>query len=285
MTGQEFDKLFDLKTDNAYSAYLDTAKRTRLYRIALYEAIEQKYQSGDKQKIYDELFGIIKTEEPSTTITSNEAEINDYLHLLALKTRFTKTVGTISAVTNPNTITITGSQLRTGMKVVISGATGSSGLNGDSYIKKVGINKYKLYTNKALDIERTVTGTYNTNTGTLKIVYEKWGKPLFSDRKFSPYSEATIQNPYYEEAVGLSGQKVFKIYPADEAANLTEVYFDFIANPTLFIDPTDNTDVLTDAYNEKFLYYVLDTAAKLFAGPTRDQVLYQLQTKEIIDNP
>lgn len=364
MTGQDFDRLFDQKTDKSYTAYLDNTKKERLFRIALIEAIEQKYQAGDKQKIYDELFGIIKTNVAAIPL-SNEVIVNDvlviniviglttitvstsgahnlsngnnvtingvtgtgaapgaingnaqnvtvltsttftmpitttgtytsggvvtynnggllsnYLHLLAIKTRFDKSIGTIPSATagTPGKITITSSVLRTGMRVKISGATGMSGLNNTFYIKKVGTNKFTLYTNKALDNPATTTGSYNANTASLSVIYENWAKPLFSDRKFSPYASATISTPYYELA-----EKRFKIFPSDETCNYA--YFDYVSAPTIFIDPTDAIVELTDTYDEKFLYYVLDTAVKLFAGPTRDQLLYQLETKELIDNP
>lgn len=364
MTGQYFDYLFDQKTDKAYTAYLDDAKKERLYRIALIEAIEQKYQAGDKQKVYDELFGIVKTNIQAiplnneviandvlvinivigaTTITvstsgahnlttgdnvtingvtgtgaapgaingsaqnvtvltsttftmpitttgtytsggvityNNGGLLSNYLHLLAMKTRFDKSVTTISAATAaaPGKITITAPLLRSGMKVKISGATGMTDLNGEFYVKKVGTNKFTLYDNKALDIPVTTTGSYNANTATLYIINENWARPIFSDRKFSPYASATISTPYYELA-----EKRFKIFPSDETCDYA--YFDFVSAPTVFIDPADTTVELTDTYDEKFLYYVLDTAVKLFAGPTRDQMLYQLETKEIIDNP
>ena len=364
MTGQEFDEEFDQKVDKAYSAYLDNTKKERLYKMALYEAIELKYQSGDKQKLYDELAGLIRTnysvvpvsnELINTNTTIIAIDINattvdittlnphnlsngntvtvtevvssgalagaingntytvtvinaykfritltttgtytsggilqypsggilpDYLHILAMKTRFDKSVGTISTATaaSPGKITITAPLLRSGMKVKISGATGMTSLNGTFYVKKVGTNKFTLYTNKALDIPATTTGSYNVNSATLYVCNEYWAKPIFPDRKFSTYSDATVTMPRYEEA-----QEKFKIYPLDETCNYA--YVDYITEPNIFIDPTDDTTVLTATYTQKFLYFVLDVAAKLFAGPTRDQILLQTERQEIIDNP
>ena len=83
--------------------------------------------------------------------------------------------------------------------------------------------------------------------------------------------------------IAAPAEKRFKIYPSDETCNYA--YFDFVSAPTVFIDPDDVIIELTDTYDEKFLYYVLDTSVKLFSGPTRDQLLYQLETKELIDNP
>jgi len=63
------------------------------------------------------------------------------------------------------------------------------------------------------------------------------------------------------------------------------VYIDFIKQPETFIDPTDTLLDLEEYYPYKFLEYVCETAVRLFAGPTRDQFLYQNAMNEIIQNP
>jgi hypothetical protein len=279
MTGLEFDNLFDQKTDKAYTAYLDSVKKERLYKMALFEAIEQKYLAGDKQKIYDELRNIIVT-DASQSVVNNEVAISDYMHLLAMKVRYDKQIATITAVSTgtPTTITLNvDTNLRTGQYVFIPSSGGTTGLTGLRYLKKVGKRKFQLYTNRGLDNLLTTSGVY-TGGVPLRVVYENWAKPLFPDKKFSPYCVATIRLPYYEEADG-----VFKLFPEDETP--VAAYVDYVSSPSVFIDPTDNTTDLEDTYPYKFLLYILDTAVKLFAGPTRDNILYQLESKEIIDNP
>jgi len=360
MTGQDFDRLFDQLTDKAYSAYLDDTKKERLFKMALYEAIEKKYEEGDKQKKYDELGFLIQTNTEvvpvdnefftrrivitnavagiGVTITTAEAHelttgdsvtiydvtstgalagainnntysvtvvtpttftivvtttgtysgggtleyatgmLSTYMHLLALRTRFDKSQTTILSVSS-NVITLaTSKNLRTGQKVYISGVTLVTGLNGVRYIEKVGPTRYKLYSNQALDIPIVTSGTYVANACTLYLTYEEWGKPYYSDRKYSVYAKPKVNIPYYEEANGK-----FKIYPEDEVCDY--VYMDYIKQPETFIDPTDTLLDLEDYYPYKFLEYICETAVRLFAGPTRDQFLYQNAMNEIIQNP
>ena len=108
MTGQEFDKEFDQKVDKAYSAYLDNTKKERLYKMALYEAIELKYQSGDKQKLYDELAGLIRTNY-SVVPVSNEL-INTNTTIIAIDINATTVdITTLNPhnLSNGNTVTVT----------------------------------------------------------------------------------------------------------------------------------------------------------------------------------
>ena len=152
MTGQEFDKLFDQKIDKAYSAYIDPTKKKRLYEMALYEAIEQKYQSGDRQKVYDELAGLIRTNYE--VIPVNNELINTSSDIVAISVGLTTvTITTLNPhnLSNGNTVLVSG--------VVSTGALATA-INGNTYTVTV-VNLYSF------TIPLTTTGTY-TSGGTLQ---------------------------------------------------------------------------------------------------------------------
>lgn len=142
MTGADFDKLFDRKTDKAYTGFFNPTKKTALYREALILAIENKYRNLDEQREYDDLSGVTKTNQvfsllpgqanqiytqalaiSAITVTSSQLIITTvFPHFLTVGQSATTsgiqgytTVGPINgtfpvlSVTNANTFTLSGS--------------------------------------------------------------------------------------------------------------------------------------------------------------------------------
>jgi hypothetical protein len=75
MTGFDFDKLFDRKTDKAYTGFFNPTKKTALYREALILAIENKYRNLDEQREYDDLSGVTKTNQVYSLLPSQANQI------------------------------------------------------------------------------------------------------------------------------------------------------------------------------------------------------------------
>lgn len=59
LTGAEFDKLFDRRTDSSYTDYYDPATKAAFYRQAMILAVEQKYRTNDNQTSDDDIRNLI----------------------------------------------------------------------------------------------------------------------------------------------------------------------------------------------------------------------------------
>lgn len=62
MTGTEFDNIFSRKIDKSYSGYLNTIKKTELFKEALYTSIEDKYKL-ENDADYDAIISVIRTNQ------------------------------------------------------------------------------------------------------------------------------------------------------------------------------------------------------------------------------
>lgn len=285
MTGSEFSSIFDLKIDKAYSGFLNSTKKNRLFKEALILAIETKYKNLSGQKQFDEIINLIKTEQSfvpvSNVLSLISAGVTDYQHLLSIKAKFTEPIPgiTIKSIngTSPATITISGTNnIRTGESYVISGVLGMLNINGTVYLKRLNSTTFSLYSNSGLTVPVIGTGTYSSG-GTFNKVYYNYCKPSFSDRKISTLGEPTINYPKFEMT-----QNSVKIYPLDKTC--TEVKIDYIIKPTVFIDSANSLVDLELTYPIKFLYYVADVSAQLFSESVKDQELFQTSTFETNTN-
>ena len=63
MTGINFNDDFSQKIDKSFSGFLDTTQRNSLFREALLLSIEDVYKNLDKQKDFDSINSIIRTNQ------------------------------------------------------------------------------------------------------------------------------------------------------------------------------------------------------------------------------
>jgi hypothetical protein len=252
MTGFDFDKLFDRKTDKAYTGFFNPTKKTALYREALILAIENKYRNLDEQREYDDLSGVTKTNQVYSLLPSQANQI--YTQPLAI-----------------SAITVTSSQL---IITTVFPHYLAVGQNMTTfYVQQISSFSFQLFTDKAL--ATPVVGNANYVSGGImaKVDYQ-YASPLVPDRKKDMYSAATSIYPKAETANGM-----LKIQPFD--LSCTEITIDYITTDLVDINPLDSALNLELTYPADFLYYVADTAANLAAKTVRDQELLQTSTTDI----
>lgn len=273
-TGVMFSQQLDTITDRAFSAYFDPDKND-LIKEALYKVIEIKYLDLTTEKNTDELFSLIRTNVSYTPVTNQVnlvTGIIDYLHTLALKTKFQSLYNAqITGASNTTPITLTVNRLlnlRDGDLVLIGGIIGNTSANGERYVKLLyenHVNKvyaYQLFQDEKLFIPITPSGTY-VSGGTIKRIHWNWAKKKNSYRKISKLGEPTVTNPFFEE-----GDGVMKILPDTEVCS--EIKLDYIKKPTVLIDYQDNVIDLELTYPLRFLYMIMDETAKLMGQSSRD---------------
>ena len=208
--------------------------------------------------------------------------ISDYLHLLTVKTKFSLDLDLvdIESISNssPILITINGqNNLRTGEQIYVSGVSGNTNANGYSYIKK--INRYKIALYSDAKLTTPVAGNSNFFVGgSISRVFYNYATQQISDRKISVFNPPTVDYPSYE-----MGRNRIKFLPLAETCS--EITIDYISNDIKFIVSTDTTIDLEQYYPAKFLYYVADEAANLFAQAVKDGELFQSSDFETKANP
>lgn len=278
MTGLELFTYFNEKVGQNYTAYLSTLEANRLFKQALYQAIESKYRVLAEQREFDNLTGLIKTEQTFTPVNSqltltSTGLIPDYLHLLAIKSKYTFNLFiSLSAATNATPIVITvneRSNLRTGDNIEISGVIGNTNANGVFYLKKLSDFKFSLYSDIDLQVPVAGNAAYISG-GTISRIYYKYAKLYRSDTKIGVLAQPTVDYPKYETVSNL-----IKLYPT----GCQQVTIDYITTATVLIDVSNNVIDLELTYPYQFLQYVSTTAASIFSGEVKDNE--QQRTSEI----
>lgn len=368
LSGSDLSKYFDQKSNKAYSSFLDTTKKTRLFKDAYTRLVEERYANLATQKNYDELSSVIVTDgtfsinnnkiyttnlvisgvtaisatvlevttrlthnmstgdtftisgvsgtgnlvtyanatgtvtsTPTTTtfrftvisstgtyttntgVLTNPKLISDYLHLLAVKCKFSQLrspapTGTseFTDATNTTPIVLTFStknNLRSGQLLTISNVGGNTNANGTYYIKKLNSKKISLYYDVKLTSEVQGNGTY-TSGGITTIVTYNYARPYISDRKISSYGEPNVDYPRYE-----TDRNQLKFTPLTETCS--EITIDYIKTYPYIFDLTDTVVDLSLYWNEKFLFSWIDRAVIIFTTMVKDGELYKLETNEI----
>jgi len=273
LTGQDFDRIIDLKSDNAYSGYFDNAKKNRIIAEATNKAIDLKIATNDRIQTESDLFGIYKSNIIYTPITNTislilgGAGIADYFRMMNLKAQFIVplTGNYISEALNSTPIRITlnkKSNLRSKENVIVSGVTVNTNANGTRYVKMVNPSKYSLYSDVNLLNPIASNGLYTGTVGTISRVVYNSAKDMHSNRKFSKLNEPTVHNPKFEIANGL-----VKVYPLTWVCS--EVTVDYISTPT-YVDVDEGTIDLLQTYSSRFIYFLADEVVKLFGEQSRD---------------
>lgn len=283
LTGTQFDAIIDLKSDNAYSGYFDTAKKNRIIREATNKAIDFIVAQNDRIQTQDNLFGINKTNVTFTPASNTlslilgGAGISDYYHMMNMRCSFviplTGNYITNASSTTPIQFTLfKDSNLATGENVIISGATGNTNTNGSRYVQMLNRSKGKLYSDENLLTAVASNGLFS-GTATISRVVNNYAHNLASSQKFSALNGPTYNDPYYEIASGL-----VKIYPLNWACGTVVV--DYISLP-VYIDVTDAVIDLYATYSTRFIDALSDQTIKLMGESSRDDGLIINAVNEI----
>lgn len=282
-TGEEFDKLWYRRVDKPYNSYYGTVQRQRLYKQALFYALEAQYNNLIVQGQYDEIRSMVKINHVVTptadTIVINTA-LPDYLHYLYSEAKYQGQTFPFSSFKYSGSGTIEAfadkvQSLRTGSFVVISGCADMNEANGSFYLKQIGRTAYGLYQNPELTIP--VTATVFTG-GSAKAIEYFFGKCMvqYSDQRIQVLDSPSKRNPRV-----MIADNSIKIEPT----GCLELRIDYVTNPPVFIDPTNTTFDLETVYPMKFLYQIIDKAAEIFDVETKDPQSFQTDTILERDNP
>jgi hypothetical protein len=272
-TGFLFDKLWYRRVDKPYNSYYGNDQRQRLYKQALYYALEDNYNNLSVQGQYDEIRDLVKTNRFIIPINDEiviNTQLPDYLHYIYSEAEYSldsytfigfsyNGVGTIKAFVDKVI------SLRTGDFVKISGCPDMNEVNGDFYLKLIGRKVYELYKDKDLTIPVTSTIFYGSSATAVEYRFGKC-MILYSDQRIQTLDNSSKRNPKI-----LISDNVLKIEPS----GCTNFRLDYVAQPTVFIDPTNNTFDLETIYPMKFLYQIIDKAAQIFDIETKDPQSFQ----------
>jgi hypothetical protein len=267
MTGQEFGKIFDDKWDKAYSAFIDSTKKNRLIKEAMYRLVSSIYDNTDTQREADELgFGLTKNEKaiPAGNKLTVERLVNTYLHLLRMAFVFDEL---LSYTIVDGVVTVPGHSVR----------------KGDTIICKVDGSPDAEYTvGKVRGSKIYITGYTHVEADALYLRTKTEASPLEPDRKKGPTTIGDKFSPRYELTADISGinPRTFVLYPTP-----SYVLIDYLSAPPVDIDVDDTVEELEDYYTLKFMYRLLDECIRLGGERTRDMGTLQIATKAIIDNP
>lgn len=282
-TGEEFDKLWYRRVDKPYNSYYSTVQRQRLYKQALFYALEAQYNNLIVQGQYDEIRSMVKVNHAVTPVADTvviNTMLPDYLHYLFSRAKYQGQTFSFSSFKYSGSGTIEAFsdkviQLRSGSFVVISGCAEMNEANGSFYLKQIGRTAYGLYQNQELTIP--VTATVFTGGEASAIEYF-FGKCMvqYSDQRIQVLDSPTKHNP----RVMVSDNSI-RIFPS----GCIELEIDYVTNPPVFIDPVNTTFDLETVYPMKFLYQIIDKAAEIFDVETKDPQSFQSDTILERENP
>jgi len=166
------------------------------------------------------------------------------------------------------------SNIRTGSKVRITNGLGVTGLNADHYAKvqsRLGDKMY-LFQDSALMIPSVLSGAYEGGAA-VRLIVDEYMTKLFPDRRIAPSSQGDVWTPKYG-----TDDNGFNIYPLNEiCTNLTA---DYIRNPTVTIDTTDNAIDLELYYPFKLLMHIKDRASTTWMLRMREQEVAVVQNQQ-----
>lgn len=156
MTGVEFEQIFDFKSDKAYSAFLNSTKKNRLFKEALICAIEDKYKEGQDQKAWDELSSVIRTDE-ALTPHNNRVWIGSIPVLNATRSGIIYTI-----------ITGIAHGLAVGDAITVTGVAGFTPALSGSYT----VAGVPSTTSFQVNSPTTITGTATASTGYITTAWQ-----------------------------------------------------------------------------------------------------------------
>jgi hypothetical protein len=213
---------------------------------------------------------------------TTEGTITDYMHLFSIRVGYNVPVNNIEiegfevSTSFVNIIFNKRVKYRDGSLINISGATGTTNINGLRYLKQIGQKKYQLFQDKDLIIP--VVGN-NTYTGGGSIVEPILSKQIF---QLKPDQINYESEPSYSYPMFRIDTNSITVEPSD---NISYVIFDYMTLPKIDIDPEDNEIDLLLYYPRAMLEYFIDFGASMFDLETRNGQGFNLDSNQIVINP
>ena len=208
--------------------------------------------------------------------------VPDMVHPLAIRPTFIAgnqmaiedvVVGTVSYLkfTRPNFI-------RNGSRIRISGALGVTGLNGDFYCKFRNRVSYHLYTDAALSVPATLSGTYQ-GSGVAVLIVTEQATTLRPDARISYSTQASDE---WTPKFGISENGI-NLYPSAKVCESVEV--DYMKQPPVRMDVLDTDTDLELYYTFKYIMRVKDEAVNIFLLQMRELQVAQAEVATTQMNP
>jgi hypothetical protein len=280
MTGVEINQVFSQQIGQTYSGVEDIAKKNRRFKKALINAIEENYRNLNEQREFDELKSVIKTEQEFTPV-QNTIDIsgNDILHVLAIKAKYKKPIPgiIIKNITNTTPVVIETfgpTNIRTGDVLDIANVVGNISANGEYTVTQKSLTKFTLEASAG-------SGPFAQSPRiVINRVFYNYCQFLKSDEKISSFKVGTPDYPQYE----IANEKI-KLYPYVQGAiEPVKATIDYISRSLVTFDLALNIDY-SPIYTDKFIYHVIDLAAKDFSLTFRDYPASQGADQQILLNP
>lgn len=208
--------------------------------------------------------------------------LNDYWHLLSIKLKYIANIYDlkVAGASNETPIKITldyRNNIRTGELITIGGIIGNTNANGTFYVKSLNNFKLALYADEDFQVPVAGNGAY-VSGGSLSRISYTYATPYTPAAKISVLMTPDQFAPTFEIA-----ENQIKFYPRDKTC--MEATVDYITQPSVLIDVSNNTIDLTNYYPEKFLLAIVNEAAVVFGILTRDTELIQTESMEQSKNP
>lgn len=284
MTGVEINQIYSQQIGQTYSGLEDIAKKNRRFKKALVNAIEEKYRNLNEQREFDEIRSLISSQELTPTNNFIDFAINNTAHVLAVKAKYKRTIPglTIKDITNTSPIVLdlfTPNNIRTGDTILLENVQGNTAANGEFTAIVKNRFKIELYTANG---PTTGNGQFVQSPLTkISRVFYNYCQFLKSDEKISSFKGATEDYPLYEIRDG-----GIYFYPyAQGSIAPSKITIDQINTVTLEFDLADNAINYSATYPDKFIYHVIDLAAKDFDITFRDYQNSQATDQQIMLNP
>jgi hypothetical protein len=288
MTGQEINNLYEQQIGQTYSGIEDIAKKNRRFQRALIDAIEDKYGKYSSDQQYEELATFIRTEVPFTpTVNKVSLTTNFINHVLSAKAKYLKQIEDMVVVGASNSTpivieTFNATNIRRGDIIKISGIQGNVAANGEYYVLPLNKFKFALYSSPGTANPVAGSGTYVQSFNVLfQRVYYNYCQMVKADEKINSWKRATVAFPLYEYS-----QDNIKFYPSNDTDGYpVEVSMNFVLSNVVTIDLSDGVTDYLLTYPEKFIYNVINFAARSFDLSFRDYTAAQVVQQDIQINP
>lgn len=284
MTGVEINQIYSQQIGQTYSGLEDITKKNRRFKKALINAIEEKYRNLNEQREFDELRSLISSQELTPTNNFIDFTTNNTSHVLAVKAKYKRAIPglTIKDITNSSPIVLdlfTPNNIRTGDTILLENVQGNTAANGEFTAIVKNRFKIELYTANG---PTAGNGQFIQSPLTkISRVFYNYCQFLKSDEKISSFKGATEDYPLYEIRDG-----GIYFYPyAQGSIAPSKITIDQINTVTLEFDLADNSINYSATYPDKFIYHVIDLAAKDFDITFRDYQNSQATDQQILLNP
>jgi hypothetical protein len=284
MTGVEINQIYSQQIGQTYSGIEDITKKNRRFKKALINAIEEKYRNLNEQREFDELRNLISSQELTPTNNYIDFNTSNTSHVLAVKAKYKRTIPglTIRDITNASPIVLdlfTPNNIRTGDTILLENVQGNTAANGEFTAIVKNRFKIELYTANG---PTAGNGQFvQSPLTTISRVFYNYCQFLKSDEKISSFKGATEDFPLYEIRDG-----AIYFYPYAQGSIVpSKITIDQINTVTIDFDLSDDTINYSLTYPDKFIYHVINLAAKDFDITFRDYQNSQATDQQILLNP